>query len=286
MTVAVANGRPIVDERIETAMRLVTPEEAGDLLASSGRNRHLRPGRVRDLTGIMQRGEWMFNGDTLRVDWHGRLIDGQHRLHAIVNSGTSQPFLIVSGLDPRVFLTIDIGGTRTPGDMLGIGGVSNANYVAAAAKTVWLYEQYGLFTRGGGSTSTRPLPTPTQLSELLDRHPDLANMVAVKGSLLRTGWSGGLMHLFSLVNADLSEWFWDRMNSGVDLQKGQPVHTLRERLLKVAVRGSALKMNTENQAAITVRAWNATLAGETLAKLPVPTDIRVAGCPIVPRVDR
>lgn len=54
-------------------------------------------------------GDWVFNGDALRWDMNGKLIDGQHRLWAIVKSGIASVELCVFGLPPKTIDRIDLG---------------------------------------------------------------------------------------------------------------------------------------------------------------------------------
>jgi hypothetical protein len=87
------------------------------------------------LADYMGQSEFEINGDTIRFDSHGTLIDGQHRLAAIVASNEGQVLLVVEGLDPTVFGTIDQGKPRTVANIIASTGVtlSNASNVIASA---------------------------------------------------------------------------------------------------------------------------------------------------------
>ena len=43
----------------------------------------------------MRNGLWELNGAAIVIDEFGNLIDGQHRLSAVVESGTTQQFVVV-----------------------------------------------------------------------------------------------------------------------------------------------------------------------------------------------
>ena len=66
----------------------------------------------------IREGRWMFNGDTIRFDWNGNLIDGQHRLEAIKETNIAQDCIFVEGLNPECAQTIDIGYKRSVEDYL------------------------------------------------------------------------------------------------------------------------------------------------------------------------
>jgi hypothetical protein len=46
----------------------------------------------------MRSGEWRFTGDTIKVNKSGGLMDGQHRLQAVIRSGWSGMQLVVTGI--------------------------------------------------------------------------------------------------------------------------------------------------------------------------------------------
>ena len=66
----------------------------------------------------MEEGKWMFCGDCIRFDKNGKLIDGQHRLRAIIKSKQPQKFVVIEGLEPDSALVMDIGHKRSIEDYL------------------------------------------------------------------------------------------------------------------------------------------------------------------------
>ncbi len=121
----------------------ITPEKAKELLQGNTHNRNLSKSRVADLAAQMKNNKWLCNGDTIRVSKTGRLLDGQHRLNAIIASNTTQKMLLVTGLPDEVFTTIDVGAVRRSGDFLKIGGFINSNTLAASALAMISYERTG-----------------------------------------------------------------------------------------------------------------------------------------------
>lgn len=103
------------DVQLET----VTPEKAKQLLASSNfDNRKLRLGTVQKYASTMANGAWRTSPETLIVAETGRLLNGQHRLHAIVQSGVACTFLFVRGVDESVYGVLDRGAMRSAADAL------------------------------------------------------------------------------------------------------------------------------------------------------------------------
>ena len=113
-----------------------TPEKAKRILSEHNhRNRSIRWNMVKKLSEEMKRGRFVNNGDPIRFDKNGELMDGQHRLLAVVDSGyTIKNQLFVCNLDPDVMVTIDTGAKRKLSDQLKIKGVSHSTNLAAAAR--------------------------------------------------------------------------------------------------------------------------------------------------------
>jgi hypothetical protein len=135
------NRRISVMAILET--KSISPDYASFLLEGNTRNRKISRTHVKALASAMTDGRFKYNGDTLKVDRNGNLVDGQHRLEAIIESGTTQMMSVVSGLDPEVFHTIDQGKKRNTGDLLSVINSSrgNCNVMAAAAKWLVIFEK-------------------------------------------------------------------------------------------------------------------------------------------------
>lgn len=121
-----------------------TPDMAMDILTllDIGKQRYIDESRVTDYTEEMKSGTFPVNGDTFKISKTYKLIDGQHRLWAIWESGKSMPIIIVTGLEDKVIANIDIGKNRTAHDMVVIRGYSkHGTAMAAAIKSIIYYEK-------------------------------------------------------------------------------------------------------------------------------------------------
>jgi hypothetical protein len=154
----------------------VEPHDAERWLERNDANRGLRARAVNAYARDMEHGKWMLTGESIKFDRAGNLLDGQHRLSAIVQSGTPQRLLIVSGIDPTVRTVIDTGAVRTSGDALRIAGIGGGNpyALAAAARLLVLWESGRLPTMSSGmrgedrATHSEVVETVTQRPDLLD----------------------------------------------------------------------------------------------------------------------
>ena len=124
------------------------------------KNRRLNPGHVRRIASQMQNGQWLFNGDTICFDKNGILVDGQHRLAAIFQSGATVKCIIVRNLDPQVIMTKDIEmKTRNLSDLLVMDKVKDATNVAAIVAR-FTNLQTGRCIVGGGNMHSGHVDMP------------------------------------------------------------------------------------------------------------------------------
>jgi hypothetical protein len=94
----------------------VTPALAAKWLKLNIDNRKQRGSYINDIAGAMRRGEWQATHQGIAFSKTGRLLDGQHRLEAIVKSDIEVEVLVVVGLDESTFSVIDGGAKRSIAD--------------------------------------------------------------------------------------------------------------------------------------------------------------------------
>lgn len=213
---------------------VITPAMAKELLDRNVNNRKLQVRRVANLAAAMARGEWQYNGDTIRISKSGRLLDGQHRLSAIEKSGVPQKYVIVDGLDDSVFTTIDTGSARGASQMLTMAGEKNTNALASIAKMHLVYVSAGRPVIGNPDKE----PTHTQIVEFAESCEQLKKS-AQFGSC--NGWMKkyitasvvGFCHYeMTLKNPDMAWQFFEEMATGEFSYRDSPIKYIREYLIE------------------------------------------------------
>jgi len=92
----------------EAKRLLVTPETASQWLKLNEANRPLRSGAVQKMADDIADGLWLeTNPQPLIFDTSGALIDGQHRLSALVRANRPLWFLVVTNVPRHTQLVID-----------------------------------------------------------------------------------------------------------------------------------------------------------------------------------
>jgi hypothetical protein len=99
----------------------ITPEMAKEMLDESNfSNRNIRNGVVNRYAKMMLDGDWKLSPEPIVFATNGRLLNGQHRLSAVVRSGVSCQFSVMTGVEESVFEVLDRGATRNASDALGL----------------------------------------------------------------------------------------------------------------------------------------------------------------------
>jgi hypothetical protein len=105
---------------MQAQILLVTPEMAEQWLKLNNGNRRLRRWWAEALAAAMRRGEWLPTHQGIAFAESGHLIDGQHRLVAIIKAGIAQQMLVVHGVPDSAFSVLDIGAKRSISDTTGL----------------------------------------------------------------------------------------------------------------------------------------------------------------------
>lgn len=120
--------------RIETVM----PDDALNYLAMNMVNRRISPERVNAYAYSMANGDWQQNGESIKFNKRGELIDGQHRLSAVIKSGKPVTMLIAYDIDDDVNI-IDRNRPRSATDVLRISGFTKCVVGNTTVAIVKLY---------------------------------------------------------------------------------------------------------------------------------------------------
>ena len=123
---------------MQCEVRVITPDDAKKLLSANTINRPLRRSHVDFFESQLQRGEMQLTHQGIAISENGRLLDGQHRLTAIANTGIAATMMVAYGLPESSFSVLDTGAARKASDALSIDGACNAHCIAASIR-LWLF---------------------------------------------------------------------------------------------------------------------------------------------------
>jgi len=100
-------------------VELITPQRATEMLNKSGGNRKIREDHVIWLAQMMDNGSFKVTHQGVAFSKNGLLIDGHHRLRAVILADKNVSMMVTYGLDD-VYDSIDQGANRSRGDILNL----------------------------------------------------------------------------------------------------------------------------------------------------------------------
>lgn len=260
-------------------MVTVTPEMARSWMQWNTGNRKVQQSHIQAIKRDIIAGNWMMNAQPIcfTADPNDppegvtpRLLNGQHRLHAIIAADLPVEIPIAIGIPEEAFATYDIHAKRSsiePGR-----NRVDARVVSAAARLQWK-EDNGFKLIGGKEGS----PTASELIDTIYKHPGLeeAFPLSRRKGLVEIATSGVLTYFIYRItreNAELAEDFLRGLETGAELKAGNPILGLRKALTEDrenSRRGEILNALLEGWNAYLD--WSAGKAGKAKAKeLPAP----------------
>jgi hypothetical protein len=258
MTVTRDGQRVKSQERMRMRIETITPAMATRYLGTMLRNRKVRGRHVDTLVQAITAEEWQLNGETIKFNIAGELIDGQHRLLAVIKAGKAINSYVITDIVEEGLPTIDVGLKRSPGDIFALQGYANATNLCATLRWIWRYE-HGLMA---GYTLS---PTIQVLQDVMVAHPEAKNSLST-GSLtarFMTRSLGSALHcLFSERDATLADGFFLGIREGTDYVKDNPLYLLRQRL--IANSQAKARLPDYEVAALTIKAFTCLRQGMKL----------------------
>src|ERR1039457_1797558 len=172
MANATSAMRTTSSDLLTAQFEMIGPHLAKQYLDKGANFREPSAAHVKSLVEQMKRGRWKENGYPLRFRTDGKLIDGQHRLLAVIETGMTFRFLVVSNVPFDAETTIDEGGktgmqVRTLAEHLHNRGVEDGTAMASILRNVYRHHN-GLQTDRSGKITA----SISQFLELFLKHRD------------------------------------------------------------------------------------------------------------------
>lgn len=246
----------------------VTPDMARTWLdVPTERQRQLIHSHIGNLAKQMTMGRYVFTPEPIMLGVHGEVVDGQHRLWAVIESGIPTRFMVAYGVDSAVFDHINKGVKRTASQFI---AHRNRSTIAGAAKVSLLwYETDGAMLNWTGATNVftdemilgeweteSVYGERAQVCALIQREARVNSAMTL--ALARLTWEGAEEEVWN-------DWATGLL-TGADLSHGDPRLTLRNKFMQDyrALNNSA---NRRRAWAYIVKAWNAHASETSLSVL-------------------
>jgi hypothetical protein len=249
-------GRVVVGETV------ITSKIAAEILEHRHPlNRRVRQGAVDRIARDMAKERFVFTGQPIIFNSLGNLIDGQHRLRAIRDSGRPQTLLVVLNVPAEAFEALDQGDVRPVATVMGeLLNYPDAKIASGAVRIVRQFLKNGIPQHSTGRLSL-------SRAEVIDGYKELTGMADAVRFVVRKTRSvsalfasqvgpAALHWIFSRVSPQRSEAFFTALDKGSipPGDAGTGLTLLHARLVKESRESGRLPMPVLS--ALTIKAWN------------------------------
>lgn len=234
---------------------LVTPQMAHAWLAQNNANRNLRNYKVADYARDMRAGRWSYSNDGICISTDGRLLNGQHRLSAVIEAGVPVHLLVIQNMPVDSMINMDVGIVRTAADVLGLREEKNTHLLAAIARRCAIIDDGRIY-----SDTRQQQITRSELVTFIDENPLLRHIAQYVGSVrshidARPSAIGAAYWMIQQVNGtSLAEYYFDQLASRENEPSGSAVLAVDSRLRQV--RRDRNHYPDRNHIYLLVKGWN------------------------------
>lgn len=234
----------------------ITPESATNWLRANQHNRPVRRRHVSFLAKQILDGHWQVNGQTIIISEDEQVLDGQHRLLAVIEAGRQIQSLVVYGVDEEAFKTIDTGAVRTGADALCLEmpEVNSGTLKAASTAVGWCKR-----LEDGRLNSTRRISN-TEIIQYIQKYPSLLQCVERLQSYqhearpISVGIGAALFEIFQRRSSDLAEDFMQKLYTGEGITREDVEWLLRQAFIRDAQ--SRTKLPYVAKVRMVCKGWN------------------------------
>lgn len=238
-----------------TAVEIVTvmPATAREWLSKNVGNRHISPHTVDGYTAEMKAKRWRLTGDAIMFNLKGELINGQHRLTALVNAGIGCPFLVMRNCEDESKEVLDQGRARSVPDMMKmIYGTTRATLVTGAIRIIddFVYGQKFKLSVGHAMETMEKFDEAFKWA--VDTFPG-------KSTFSASAITAAMIYAYKTAPTSV-DLFARRLFSGADLAASSPVFVVRNQLQRT---GSLIYRDQKREAfMIVLHAIHKSIKGE------------------------
>ncbi len=255
----------------------LSPNAAQRLLAHNTFNRPLRNKRIQALTDSIIENRWKFNGASIVTDTKGRLLDGQHRCHAVIRAEKAVRTVLVTNVSPTAFDTIDQGAKRTGADIFSLCGVSNPSVVAASLSIIHQHD-HGYPEGADGGDTTPDMDQRIALFDSISGYEDIVRHVShYKRGLANVfplPMMTGLFYLLRKKHEQAAQKFLLVFaKTHKDASPGNPARVVRKIFTDLIEQD--YRLGRQSKCAYVKLAWNSFVAGKQVDSIQLPKTLEI-----------
>lgn len=257
----VPTHRTLVSADPAVWLETITPELAAAWLATQAQNnRRLSEFVVTRYVSDMASGMWELSEAAICFNQRGELVNGQHRLNAIIQSGKAVRAVVLIGLSETAIRRMDIGRQRNFAQIMSMQGISSATRRSSVARTIALL----------ANSANRDRITAPFLEAVYKRNEAAINAAfdVLHGSGHNKIASGGIIGACAFAYPADNDGVWlfmQNLATGANLRNDDPALSFRRYL-----DGRHAPSKPEQIAPLALYAIHKALRGEACEKFSTP----------------
>lgn len=250
-----------MDIQVET----ITPETAKFYMTMNKGNRSLSQRTIAEYSRQMKAGKWHLTHQGVAFDEAGELLDGQHRLRAIIDSGVSVQMVVTRNMPRSTFMVLDSGQKKQARQLLD-GELKHRTSIASAARYLLVVEG-----KAGVGSQTNYIvdscywtsATTSDILECVERWPELqeaarlASSIYTNSRITKAPHTAVIAQIMRTPFANrLPDWA-NGLEYGAGLQLGDPRLALRDKFLRLSSSREHEGIGKTLAYSVIVKSWNA-----------------------------
>jgi hypothetical protein len=256
---------PPAEYKAETVW--IAPEMAQEILDNTRYNRQVSKGTVAKYARDMRNGKWIFNGAPIRYNGKTEsgkpeLLDGQHRLRALLEANMELPFLVISGIPANFIRTMDDGKARSLAQKFYVDGEKAPDVLAQLIQHLATFRTKGSFSG--------PAFTTSEYYDRLDSEGQVARDLAKEYKCklprnVRPGLLACCHLLFAEKAPEHAKQFCGDVVTGLS-ERGTAAREFREWVISLE-KG---EVRTATIGAVLIDCWNKECRGDQINRVRIP----------------
>jgi len=240
---------------LEFKKELITPSRAKELLEANITNRSVKNPVVARYVKDILAGRWKEDtGELIKISKSGIVLDGQHRLHAIIKANKPLFLHIGYNINDEVFDVFDTGSSRSANDAFKISGIKNGLKISS------ILNYYNKLKYQNSGSQLYQKATNSELLNQYYENPIFWDNISLKSMVYYTTFKpipvamfGGYYAYFYKINPDLANKFIEQLSTGLNIENNV-IALLRNKFIDNSV--SIRKMSASYKDAYIIKAWN------------------------------
>lgn len=249
---------PGADENTISEVVTITPQIATQWLRCNRINRPVRKNHVNFLAQEILLGHWQVNGQPIVIADNEDVIDGQHRLMAVIEAGQPIKTLVVYGIQPSAFATIDTGVVRSGSDALCLHFTEHSQSIVKAVATAvgWVRSlERGTVHHGKRRISNTEIIEYAQSHQSLFAHAETLMAYPKDNRPLSIGVGTACYEVFARKDEDAADAYMQALYTGESLSRDDVEYHLRAAFQKDAQRTTS-KLPAVVKTRMVIKGWN------------------------------